>query len=212
MGEEVSSSKRLWTAREAYITAVLCFLLGLPMGYFFKGTGARFVAGDRQPASAVSQSAAPPEHQMPSMEQMKAMADKAAEPLLARLAKDPNNVDLINQVGIVYLNTHQFPEAKSYFEKALQLDPKNVNARANLAEQRYYTGDVDGAIDMLNSTLQYAPSEPRILFNLGMLRWKEKGDSRGAVQLWRKLLDKNPKLPSDKKQQVEEMIRQASST
>ena len=70
-------------------------------------------------------------HGVPTMEDMKRMADKKAEPLLAKLKTDPNNAMLLNQVGIVYRSAHQFKEAAEYFEKSLQYDPKNIGNPAS---------------------------------------------------------------------------------
>lgn len=57
------------------------------------------------------------------------MADKQAEPLLAKLKSDPKNPALLNQLGTVYKATHQFQQAASYYQKAIEADPKNVAAR-----------------------------------------------------------------------------------
>jgi hypothetical protein len=56
--------------------------------------------------------------QMPSLEDMKRMADKKAEPLLAKLKTDLNNPDLLNQIGTLYKATHQFEEAGRIFSEA----------------------------------------------------------------------------------------------
>jgi len=64
--------------------------------------------------------------QMPSMEQMKAMADRKVEPLLAQLKSDPKNKDLLLRVAYFYKSAHQFKDAAAYFDRALQVDAKNV--------------------------------------------------------------------------------------
>ena len=53
------------------------------------------------------------------------MADKKAEPLLAKLKSDPKNPQLWNQVGLIYKSAHQFKQSEGYFEKSLEYDPKN---------------------------------------------------------------------------------------
>ena len=70
--------------------------------------------------------------QMPSLDDMKRMADKKAEPLLARLKTDPHNSTLLNQIGTLYKATHQFKEAADYYRKALDADPKtSLRARTS---------------------------------------------------------------------------------
>lgn len=140
---------------------------------------------------------------------MKRMADKKAEPLLVKLKADPNNPDLLNQVGLIYKSTHQFKEAASYYQKALDVDPKNVAARTDLASCLYYEGDADGAIKQLQQSLSYDPKDANSLFNLGMIRLQGKNDPSGAVTAWQQLLRANPGLADQKKNQVEKLIAEA---
>ena len=152
---------------------------------------------------------------MPSLEDMKRMADKQAEPLLAKLKSDPNNSALLNQVGTIYKATHQFKEAIGYYQKAVQADPSNVGARTDLASCLYYEGDVDGALNQLQRALGYDPKDANSLFNLGLIRWKGKSDTKGAIAAWEQLLKSNPGLASNKKSEVENLLaevrRQATS-
>ena len=138
---------------------------------------------------------------------MKRMADKKAEPLLAKLKTDPNNAETLNQLGILYKATHQFKEAEGYYEKALQVDPKNVNIRTDLASCLYYTGDVDGSVAQLQKSLTYDPKHAGTLMNLGIIEWKGKNDVNAAVAAWEKLLKLNPDFPQ--KEAVEHMIAEA---
>lgn len=147
--------------------------------------------------------------QMPSLDQMKKMADKKAEPLLAKLKADPHNSSLLNQLGMLYKATHQFKEAGEYFQRAVDADPKNLPARTDLATCLYYQGNVDGAIQQLEQGLTYDPKDANSLFNLGMIRWQSKKDNAGAVAAWQQLLKANPKLPEDKKSTVEVLIARA---
>lgn len=149
---------------------------------------------------------------MPSLDDLKHMADKKAEPLLAKLKTDPNNSDLLNQLGTLYKATHQFPEAAGYYQKAIEADPKNIGARTDLASCLFYQGDADGAIKQLQQALTYDPKDANSLFNLGMIRLQAKNDSSGAVTAWRQLLKLNPTLPKEKKQTVEKLIAQAQQT
>lgn len=147
--------------------------------------------------------------QMPSLDDMKRMADKKAEPLLARLKTDPRNSTLLNQIGTLYKATHQFKDAANYYQKALDADPKNIPARTDLASCLFYQGDTDGALSQLQQSLRYDPKDANALFNLGMIRLQGKNDPDGAVMAWQKLLKSNPTLPQEKKTAVEKLIAQA---
>ena len=56
----------------------------------------------------------------PTLDQMKQMADKQAEPLLAKLKDDPKNADLLAQLGAIYFSAHQFKQATDYWGKSLE--------------------------------------------------------------------------------------------
>src|SRR5208337_4473844 len=135
---------------------------------------------------------------MPSLEDMKKMADTKAAPLIDKLKSDPNNVDLLTQVGNIYKATHQFKDAATYYDKIVQVDPKNVAMRTELASCLYYNGDVDGALGQLQQSLHYDPRDANSLFNLGVIKWQGKQDAKGALTAWQELLKTNPQLSADK--------------
>jgi cytochrome c-type biogenesis protein CcmH/NrfG len=191
--------------------AVISLVVGLAIGYLFRGS--QSPAAPAQPvAQANAQPAPPPGHmggEMPSLEQMKQMADSKAAPLLEKLKGDPNNSDLLFQVGNIYKSTHQFKDAAGYYDKGLQVDPKNVPVRTELASCLYYNGDVDGAISQLQQALRYNPKDANSLFNLGMIKWKGKQDSKGAVAAWQELLKSNPQLSADRRATVQKLMADA---
>ena len=195
-----------WQTKQAYAMAVICLVVGLAIGYLFRGS--QSPAAPAQPA-ANAQPAAPAGHMggnRPSLEQMKQMADKKAAPLLEKLKGNPNNSDLLIQVAKIYLATHQFKEAASYYDKSVQADPKNIANRTSLASCLYYSGDVDGAIKQLEQALHYDPKDADSLFNLGMIKWQGKQDEKGALAAWQQLLKSNPQLSADRKAQVQKLM------
>ena len=205
-----------WPVTHVVTLSAVCLIVGLVLGYFLRGSApAATTAKLAVPQMAFSANAgampagmtsgAP--HPPPSLDDMKRMADKKAEPLLAKLKTDPNNAETLNQLGILYRATHQFKEAEGYYEKALQVDPKNVNVRTDLASCLYYTGDVDGALAQLQKSLTYDPKHAGTLMNIGIIEWKGKNDVNAAVAAWEKLLKLNPDFPQ--KEAVEHMIAEA---
>ena len=147
-------------------------------------------------------------HQPVTLDQMKHMADKQAEPLLAKLKDDPKNADLLGQIGKIYFSTHQFKEAADYLNKALEIKPKDNPTRTLLASCLYYDGDVDGALKQLDQATADDPKDANSLFNLGMIRWQGKKDTKGALEAWGRLLRTNPQLEPAKKAQVEKLMAQ----
>jgi cytochrome c-type biogenesis protein CcmH/NrfG len=200
-----------WTATQTYAMAGVCLLIGLLVGYLVRGSAK--TAAQAGPASAEMQQAAPAppsnagQQKMPTLDDMKRMADKQAEPLVAKLKNDPKNVDLLNKTALNYKAAHQFKDAISYFQKALEVDPKNVPIRTDMASCMYYTGDADGALAELDKSLTYDPKHPGTLMNIGIIKWRGKNDVNGAVAAWEKLLKLNPNFPQ--KAVIEQLITEA---
>ena len=191
-----------------YPLAGAALLLGLAFGYFLLGPKAQPPASPARVAAPAGAMGMPPGgHPMPTMEQMKAMANVKAAPLLEALKTKPKDPQLLAQVAAIYSSTHQFKEAVTYYDKALEVDPKNVTTRTELASSLYYSGDVDGALKDLQQALKYKPNDVNALFNLGMIKYKGKDDSAGAIAAWQQLLKAHPDL--DRRPVVEQLIAEA---
>jgi len=202
----------LWKPTQTYAMAAICLVIGVLVGYLVRGSANSASPAPTATSTAMQQpaSAAPPgmgQQRMPTLGDMKRMADKQAEPLLAKLKTDPKNVDLLNKIALTYKAAHQFNEAIVYFRKALEVDPKNVPIRTDMASCMYYTGDVDGALAELNTSLTYDPKHAGTLMNIGIIKWQGKNDVNGAVAAWQTLLKLNPNFP--KKDVIEHMINEA---
>jgi cytochrome c-type biogenesis protein CcmH/NrfG len=199
----------VWHARQVCAMAAVCLLVGLAIGYLFRGSQSpaptQPQAGGAQPDTTAGLMGG----KMPSLDDMKRMADKQAAPLLEKIKSDPNNTQLLVQIGRIYTSTHQFKEAAVYYGKALQVEPKNVPTRTELASCMYYDGDVDGAINQLEQSLHFDPKDADSLFNLGMIKWQGKQDGPGALAAWQELLESNPQLNADRKATVQKLIAEA---
>jgi|SRR5271165_286602 len=208
---EQATGGSAWPVKQVYAMAAVCLLLGLAIGYLFRGSQSPAPPAPEAAATPPAAMAGPMGGQMPSLDQMKQMADKKAAPLLEKLKGDPNNSDLLIQVANIYQATHQFKEAAGYYDKALQVDPKKVPIRTQMATCLYYSGDVDGAINQLQQALQYDPKDANSLFNLGMIKWQGKQDSKGALAAWKELLKSNPQLSADRKATVQKLMADAQT-
>ena len=193
---------RRMQAKHVYLMAAACLIAGLPIGYAVRAW--------RRPTPPVQARVVMPHPAMngrrPSLEELKAMADKQAAPLVAKLDKDPKNTDLLVQVGGIYHSAHQFKEAAAYYDRAVAAKPNDVAIRTKLAASLYRMGAVDNAIDQLNQALTYDPKDANSLFNLGLIEWEGKQDGKSALATWQKLLKSNPQLSPDRKAAVEKMI------
>ena len=206
----------IWRSSHAYLMATICLAVGFVIGYFLRGSAPpKAMPAPASPPAvpvAASVNADAPPAKMPTLDDMKRMADKQAQPLLTELQKKPKNAALLNQTALTYKAAHQFKLAAEYFKKALEADPKNVAVRADYASCLYYTGDVDGAIAQLQQSLSYDPKHAGTLYNLGLIELKGKGNSEAAIAAWEKLLKLNPDLPQKDKDQLERLIEAAKQS
>jgi len=217
MGQSKNSMVTPWTGVQAYALATICLIVGLVIGYLFRGseTGSSDNAATRQaqaagvPASGPG--ATPPTGSMqPTPEQMKQMADTQAAPLVARLLEsEPNNADLLYKIGNIYYDAQQFPEAVTYYEKALKINPRQTDLRTDMGTAYYYMGQPDRALQEFDEVLKIDDKHANALFNQGMVRWQAKMDTRGAIASWQRLLETNPDYPKEKRDQVQELIVKA---
>jgi len=191
-----------WTSLQAYLLAAFSLLLGVALGYLFRGS-----------ASPAAQAAAPAASQQDSSFQRGQQADaqaalaQAAAPLLDAVNKNAGDYDSLVKLGNVYYDGQQYPTAIQYYERALAIHPENPDVRTDMGTAYWYTGNADKAIAEMETSLKYRSGHPQSLFNLGWIKWQGKGDAKGAVEAWEKLLKDNPNYPQ--KEQVEQYIAKA---
>jgi Tfp pilus assembly protein PilF len=195
-----------WTSMQAYMLAVFCLVLGVALGYLFRGSASPDAATAAASASSDSSATQGSSAQL-APEQQKAMIDQAAAPLLATLKTNPDDVDTVIKVANLYYDGRQYADAVEYYQLAAKSQPQNADLLTDLGTSIWYTGDADGAIAEFQRALKYQPYHPGTLFNLGIVRWQGKSDPKGAIEAWEQLLEKNPNYPE--KQQLQEYIAKA---
>jgi Tfp pilus assembly protein PilF len=216
--QDTSSHDKVWTDVQAYLLAAVCLVLGVALGYLFRGSAAPVAgvaqasaasdgnAAQGQPGQAQPNQAQPAQVQM-NPAQQKVMVDQAVAPLLATLKISPDDFNTITQLANLYYDGRQYPEAVKYYQLALKLQPTNADVLTDFGTSLWFLGDADGAIAEFQKALSYRPDHPGTLFNLGVVRWEGKLDPKGAVQAWEDLLRRNPNYPQ--KQEVQEYINRA---
>jgi cytochrome c-type biogenesis protein CcmH/NrfG len=213
-----SSTTGGFTTVQAYTLAVITLVIGIAVGYFARGSASPSVAPEAAQAAAPAAPGAGGMGMSPaqlpgigSAQQQPApspeMLAKAAEPLLAQLQSNPNDVDTVIKLGNLYYDSRSYPQAIQCYEKALAIQPMNADVRTDLGTAYWYTGDADKAIASFEKALAIRPNHPDTLFNLGIVRWQGKKDPKGAVVAWEKLLETNPNYAQ--KDQVQMLIGRA---
>jgi tetratricopeptide (TPR) repeat protein len=197
-----------WTGRQAYVLSVICLLVGVAVGYLVRGsapsnntlTQVRASSTESLPASMAG-------GQQPSVGELRQMADTQAQPLLKQLESDPRNSTLLYQLGNLYYDAQQYPEAVKYYENSLQIDPKATDVRTDMATAYHLMGQPDRAIQEYDAVLKIDGKHANALFNEGMVKWQDKMDLKGAIASWKRLLDAHPDYAQ--RDRVEKLIAQA---
>jgi len=200
-----SSSPSSWNSTQAYTLSVICLLVGLAGGWFIRGSQSSAGAVVEK-VSAASAPVSSDASTQPTPEQIKHMADKQAEPLLAQLQADPNNPELLAKIGNIYYDTQQFPPAIDYYQRSLKNRPGDASVRTDMATAYWYAGNPDTALTEFKRALADEPNKPNTLFNMGVVQWQGKMDIQGAMATWQKLLDTNPNYEG--KEKVVELMAQ----
>ena len=194
-----------WTSVQAYTLAVICLLIGVAGGWFVRGSGTTAAAAPVASASAPNVTGT--NSQAPTPAQLQTMVDAQVAPLIEKLKADPNNADLLANIGNVYYDAQQYPSAIDFYQRALKVQPTNAGVRTDMATAYWYSGNADTAITEFDKALNYQPNNPNTLFNLGIVKWQGKMDVKGAVAVWQKLLQTNPTY--ENREKVQQLIAQA---
>jgi len=196
-----------WTSTQAYILSVICLLVGVAVGYLVRGSAPENTASAANVSTAPSSQAGSigtAASQQPTPEQLRHMADVQARPLIAQLQSEPKNATLLYQVGNLYYDAQQYPEAVKYYEDSLKIDPKATDVRTDMATAYHLMGQPDRAIQEYDAVLKIDGKHANALFNEGMVKWQDKLDLNGAIASWKRLLEAHPDYPQ--RDRVEQLI------
>ncbi len=202
-----------WTPTQAYVLSVICLVLGVAIGYLARGSASPAVAAGNpaqvQSAGGADGSgmAAGGGAQTPTPEQLKQMAEVQVQPLLAQLKTNPNNAPLLYQIGNIYYDSQQYPDAVKYYQNSLSIDPKATDVRTDLGTAYHLMGQPDQAIKEYDEVLKIDGKHANALLNEGMVKWQDKMDLPGAIAAWKRLLQAHPDYPQ--KDRVQQLIDQA---
>ncbi|MBT9547282.1 MAG: tetratricopeptide repeat protein [Candidatus Sericytochromatia bacterium] len=111
--------------------------------------------------------------------------------LREELQKDPNNVNVLNDLGRLALKEKDPDEALDYLEKAIALAPEHPSVMFNLGLLKLQTQDYAEAADLFKNVLTVDPHHPKAAFNLGK-SLQHLGKKAEAKAIWTDLLKLHP--------------------
>ena len=93
--------------------------------------------------------------------------EKVIQDLQAAVKIAPNNPDFLATLGNYYLDIGESAKAQGVFEKALTIDPKNIETLIGKARSMWKNGDIVKAKMLLNKLITQAADDPRPLYFQG---------------------------------------------
>ena len=102
-----------------------------------------------------------------------------------------NNEFLINVIGLGYLNTGYFLEAKNHFQKFTKMFPQIISYKNNYANALKANNDFDGAEKILESLVEQKPNYIQGINNLANLKRSKKKYDEAIKLLERGLIIDN---------------------
>jgi tetratricopeptide (TPR) repeat protein len=128
-----------------------------------------------------------------------------------RLETNPKDLESLIALGNANFDIQRFDKAKELYLRALEIEPKNVRVRTDLASCYRNLGNMEQAFKELKAVLSIDPVHETALYNLGVLLLNDRQDPQGAIAAWEKLIAAHPNVAyaTDLKQKIEELKAQA---
>lgn len=98
----------------------------------------------------------------------------------AAMAKSPDNVQVLNKIGIVELMLQRYRDAAKNFEKALKKDRKFAEAYNNLGVVQYERKKYAAAIKQYKKAIELSPEAASFYSNLGAAHFARKDFERAS--------------------------------
>lgn len=145
--------------------------------------------------AAASAPAAAPQASAGAAQSAPAFDEARAAQLKATADRNPADAESRVQLANLYFDAERYAEAARWYEAALQVDPKNVNASTDLGIAYYYSNQPDRALAQFDKSLELDPKHSKTLLNIGIVRAFGKQDLDGAEKAWEKVIQLAPDSP-----------------
>ena len=127
---------------------------------------------------------------------------------LETIAKtNPGNVNAWIALGNAQMDAQRFAEAIISYQRALDIDPKNVDVRVDMGTCYRGVGQPERAIEEYKKGMQYNPRHPMAYMNSGVVYAFDLGKKNEAIKSFEKYLELVPNAPNaaDIRQQIQQL-------
>src|SRR5262245_57848868 len=184
----VESARRPSLASSAVLLLV-GGLVGFGAGYFAGGGG--------RPAPATGGAAAAPS------------GDRIAD-LTRTLDRDPENPELLIELGNAYYDREDWDRAVAAYEKARRKAPKNPNLLSDLGAAHRNRGEFELAVAFFQKAREANPDHWQSLLNWLLVEAYDRRDARAAQPLYDEVKRRYPDIPQIDK--IQEQINSVRSS
>lgn len=115
----------------------------------------------------------------------------AARLFKSLLADDPNNLELLNSLGQLYIKASDDEKALPFYERIVKLNPVNVDAYNNMGGIYRRLKRYDESIAILNKALGFNKNISDVKYNLGFT-YKLMGKNDEACDCFEYVISENP--------------------
>jgi len=194
--------------KETIITAVVFLAVGFLAGYI---TDAQMNWNTHQKAAQIAPSpsempppegasAAPAGGAMPqqSLPEGHPPIDSGAviQQMEDMAARNPKDADVRLKLANFLYDQKRYPKAIEWYQRALELDPKNVNACTDLGTAYFYMGRPQDALREYDKSLKLNPNHEPTLLNAIVVNLEGTHDLAAAQKAWDRLYKLNPNHPA----------------
>jgi tetratricopeptide (TPR) repeat protein len=193
--------------KETILTAVIFLAVGFLAGYI---TDAQMNWNGRQkaaPMAATPSEMPPPTPPSPpaagampqqGLPEGHPSVDTAAviQQMQAMAAQNPSDVEIRLKLANFLYDQKQYTKSIEWYERALELDPKNVNARTDLGTAYFYTGRAADALREYDKSLAIDPKHESTILNTIVVNLEGTHDLAAAQKAWDRLNKLNPNHPA----------------
>jgi cytochrome c-type biogenesis protein CcmH/NrfG len=171
-------------SKDSVVVGIAGVFFGLLVGWIIGSQqgGARPAPPPAAAASAAPSPSSGGQQAAPPLDEARATALKATA------GQNPSDAATRVELANMYFDAGRFPEAVDWYQQALRINPKDVNASTDLGISFYYMNEPDKALAQFDQSLAIDPSHAKTLLNVGIVRAFGKQDLKGAAEVWQKIL------------------------
>jgi len=134
--------------------------------------------------------------------------EKAVDEYKKALEIEPENVDALTNLGVVYYNLGRLDEAIDQYSKALAIAPDDADIHSNLAAAYVQTNQFDKALEEYQTAVTLNPDLAEAHFGLGVIyvQFDQKDKAIQAFEKFQELdTGKDPTASSQAKQYLQQL-------